>query len=91
MCCRGNPWFDPQQSIEDMEFDPIWLEYRGKLGYSMSVSTVALRNTVSGVVSEFDAKTAERYMNHPRYSKILVPVQAPTARRRTRTKKTEEN
>lgn len=33
-----------------------------------------LRNTVSGVVTEFDPKTAERMLSHPRFGRVLEVV-----------------
>lgn len=43
----------------------------------MDTPTIYLKNTVSGVVSEFDRATAERYLEHPDYAKILVVVDSP--------------
>lgn len=69
-CCPGAsypiPHFDASTyRIHAVEWD------------TMDTPTIYLKNTVSGVVSEFDRATAERYLEHPDYSQILVVVDSP--------------
>lgn len=44
----------------------------------MSMSRIPLRNTVSGVVHDFDPKTAERLLAHPKFRHVLEVVRPVT-------------
>jgi hypothetical protein len=48
-----------------------------RIEYIMSNPYRYLKNTNSGVVSEFDDETAERYLKHPLYKHFLVEVESP--------------
>lgn len=69
-CCSGSSYPLPEFDATEL------LENAGKL-MRMSTPTIYLKNTVSGVVSEFDRATAERYLEHPDYAKFLVVVDSP--------------
>lgn len=42
------------------------------------MSRIPLRNTVSGVVHDFDPKTAERLLAHPKFRHVLEVVRPVT-------------
>lgn len=69
-CCSGASYPIPEFDATEL------LKKAGKL-YRMDTPTIYLKNTVSGVVSEFDRATAERYLEHPDYAQILVVVDSP--------------
>lgn len=69
-CCPGASYSIPQFNASELLKNALSL-------IDMSTPTIYLKNTVSGVVSEFDRATAERYLEHPDYAQILVAVDSP--------------
>lgn len=69
-CCPGTSYPLPV-------FDASQLAKSAVNWSMMDTPTIYLKNTVSGVVSEFDRATAERYLEHPDYSQFLVVVDSP--------------
>lgn len=69
-CCSGASY--PLPIFDASTYPILAVEWD-----TMDTPTIYLKNTVSGVVSEFDRATAERYLEHPDYAQILVVVDSP--------------